>query len=85
MPATEAARVCVQCGETETNEGLVVCAREGTLLLVCARCFYLRELNVLTSHLPAQDSTRGVLNDGLRTLYELVKTRVEEIVAEGRR
>jgi hypothetical protein len=72
--------VCGLCQATEGPDGFVQCASEGSLLAVCRRCFYLQQIRELSAGLPAGDGTAAIVEDGLRTLYELVKARAEELV-----
>ncbi len=74
---------CLACGEGVDPVGLVSSAREGNLEQVCPRCFYLRELDGLTRTLPATDSTRQLVEGGLRTLYEVVRSRATEVAEAG--
>ena len=75
-------RLCVRCSEAESVSGFLTAARAGTLELVCQRCFYLGEIAVQSSLLPQSDETREVLLEGLRTLYELTRSRLLEIESE---
>ncbi len=74
---------CLACGESGDPSTLVSSAREGSLEQVCPRCFYLRELDGLTRALPSTDSTRQLVEEGLRTLYEEVRTRATEVAEAG--
>ena len=58
---------CLACGEGADPSVLVSSVREGSLEQVCPRCFYLRELDGLTKTLPSTDSTRPLVEEGLRT------------------
>ncbi len=74
---------CLACGESADPGVLVSSARAGSLEQVCPRCFYLRELDGLTRALPTSDSTRLLVEEGLRTLFEVVRTRATEVAEAG--
>ena len=80
--AQDPVRLCVRCSEADSVSGFLTSARAGTLELVCPRCFYLGEMAVQSVLLPHNDETRGVLLEGLRTLYELTRSRLLEIESE---
>ncbi len=81
--AHAASPACLACGEGAGAGVLVSSARGGSLEQVCPRCFYLRELDGLTQTLPAGDSVRQLIEEGLRTLYEVVRTRATEVAGGG--
>ena len=72
--------VCGLCLLPQGTDELVQCASEGSLLSVCPRCFYLRQIGELSASLPRGDATVAAVEDGLKTLYDLVRSRAEEIV-----
>ena len=79
--ATEGVAVCCQCGWSVDLSELCSTARRGRLEQVCRGCFHLRELQKLLPELPASDPVRETAEDGLQSLYQLVKQRVEERLA----
>ena len=82
MPSS-AVPVCGLCLRHQGCDKLVQCASEGSLLSVCLRCFYLRQISELSGTLSLRDVTLEALEDGLRTLYELVRSRAEEVAIAG--
>ena len=79
--ARSAQPICGRCGETAGAGELVTLAVRGELVAVCSRCFLLEEVGSLTSSLPAGDSTRSLVEEGLRALYEVVLARAREEAA----
>ena len=73
------APVCGLCFAPARQDALVQYATGGSLLSVCRRCFYLKQIGELSASLEAQDPAVLAVEDGLRTLYEVVKNRVEEV------
>ena len=74
--------VCGLCLVPADREGLVQCAAEGSLLSVCRRCFLLKQIGELSAGLPQDDAAVAAVEDGLRTLYDLVRSRAEEVILE---
>ncbi len=79
--ATEGVAVCCQCGSSVDLSELFSTARRGRLEQVCRGCFHPRELQKLLPELAACDPVRETAEDGLQSLYQLVKQRVEERLA----
>ena len=75
-------RLCIRCSEAEGVSGFLTGARAGALELVCPRCFYFGEIGEQSSLLPLSDAARELLLGGLRTLYELIMSRLWEIESE---
>ncbi len=73
---------CLACGESVGAESLTSSARGARPARVCPRCFHLRELDGLMRALPAGDSVRQEVEEGLCLLYEVIRARARE-VAEG--
>ena len=75
------ALICLRC-YTELPFGeLLTTAVRGDLVQVCHRCYYIVEIDKLTVELDRHDPVQDVITDGLRTLYEVVKQRSEELIA----
>ena len=73
---------CLACGESVGAESLTSSARGARPARVCPRCFHLRELDGLMRALPAGDSVRQEIEEGLRLLYEVIRARATA-VADG--
>ncbi len=81
--AHAASPACLVCGEGVGPGDLVSSAEGARLAQVCPRCFYLRELDGLTRALPAGDSVRQEIEEGLRLLYEVIRARATEVADGG--
>ena len=83
--ATSAAAVpiCARCGEASAATDLVNLAVRGELVAVCQRCFLVEQIGDLTAGLPVGDPCRGLVEEGLRTLYEVVVSRSQELAVAG--
>ena len=77
--------LCLRCGECEGEQGFVQLARSGALEQVCQRCFLIAEVDALTRSLPPADGTRELVEEGLRTLYEVVRDRQLELAEQNLR
>ena len=67
---------------TELPSGeLLTIAVRGDQVQVCYRCHYIVEIEKLTVKLGRHDPFQDVITDGLRTVYEVVKQRSEELIA----
>ena len=67
---------------TELPSGeLLTIAVRGDQVQVCYRCHYIVEIEKLTVKLGRHDPFQDVITDGLRTVYEVVKQRSEEVIA----
>ena len=82
--AAIAVPVCARCGETSAASDLVNLAVRGELVAVRSRCFLVEQIGDLTAALPVDDPCRGLIEEGLRTLYEVVVSRSQELAAAGR-
>ena len=74
-----AVAICGRCQEAGGESGLVCLAVRGELVSVCSRCFLLEQVGDLTCALPPTDATRSLVEEGLRTLYDVVLARSQEI------
>ena len=70
---------CSACGIEVAREALVSRATEGRLTGVCQLCFHALEIQALAPHCP---QVRQTVADGLETLYQLLRSAVEERVSE---
>ena len=71
--------LCGRCGEAVAPGELVTLASQGVLAAVCQRCFLLEQIGSLAGSLPRGDATRDLVEEGLRTLYEIVLSRAQEV------
>ena len=81
---TGAVAICCRC-QSASDGPLVQLASGGSLLAVCEPCFLLHQLGELTAQLPAGDSSRLIVVEGLRTLYEVALARCQELALEASR
>ena len=81
--AAAAVPICVRCGEASAATDLVNLAVRGELVAVCQRCFLVEQIGDLIAGLPAGYPCRGVIEDGLRTVYEVVVGRSQELALAG--
>ena len=72
--------ICFQCQEPSERGDLVSSARNGSLESVCERCFLLREISALCVDLGPREPAREIVLEGIRTLYEVLRTRTEELL-----
>ena len=81
--ATSAAAVpiCARCGAQSPTGDLLNLAVRGELVGVCQRCFFLEQIGDLTAALPIGDPCRDLVEEGLRTIYEVVTSRSRELAA----
>ena len=76
--------VCCRC-QSLPDGPLVHLASGGSLLAVCEPCFLLDQLGELTAQLLAGDSSRVLVLEGLRTVYEVALARCQELALEEAR
>ena len=77
--------LCGRCGETAAAGELVTLASHGVLASVCQRCFLLEQIGSLAGSLPRGDETRDLVEEGLRTLYDIVLARAQEVAEQSSR
>ena len=76
--------ICCRCGSAPPT-ALVQLASRGELLSVCERCFLLDQISQLSSGLQAGDPALEIVDEGLRTLYEVIVARSQELALEAHR